>query len=172
MPRAFCDEPASAQVFLDSSSREHLGFLTGDMTVTTASEEERWTVELTSYSIYYQSGAGYLGDYAGVLKEHLAPFAQAEEMTLEFGPGGLMKFVSVVTGCAGEGTLLPHLDGQYDVHDVYLQITGCNAQFGYLNSEFEGLATKTQGGYWDYDTWLVIFLAAPEGPPPRPALAM
>jgi hypothetical protein len=165
----FCDEPARAQVLLASSSREHLRFLTGDLTVTTATEVEHWTVELTSHSAYYASGAGRLG---GVFKERLAPFAQAEEMHIEIEPDGRVRFASAASGCTGDGTVLPHLGGEYDVHDVHLQITGCDAQFEYLNSEFEGLATETQGGYWDYDTWLVVFLSAPDGPPPRPAVTM
>jgi hypothetical protein len=164
----FCDEPAHAEMRLTSSS----GALTGELVIVTGSGEERWAVELTRWSVYYASGTGNLGEYRAVFKERLAPFAQAEEMILQFEPDGRLTFASAVSGCMGEGTVAPHLDGRYDVYDVYLQITGCNAQFDYLNSDFEGLATETQSGYWDYDAWLVIFLAAPDGAPPRPAVTM
>lgn len=129
-------------------------------------------INLWRHSTYYGRGAANPGQYQGVFEERLAPFAQAEHMTLHFDVDGRMHFASVASGCAADGMLLPHLDGRYDVYDVHLRITNCNNQFAYLNTEFDGLATETQGGAWDYDIWLVIFLSAPAGPPPRPAVTM
>lgn len=164
----FCDEPARAEVRLTSTA----GGMTGELVITGAGGDERWAVDLIRWSVYYASPAFNVGQYGGAFQERLAPFAQAEEMILEIEPDGRLTFVSASSGCAGNGTVTPHLDGRYDVYDVHLEITGCNAQFQYLNSTFDGLATETQSGYWDYDTWLVIFLAAPDGAPPRPALTM
>jgi len=172
----FCDEPAPAKVSLEASLEISSGYrqkrLAGALAVMTPDGEERWSIDLWSHSSYYELGTGVPGNYRGIFQERLAPFAQSEEMPLVIEPDGQIRFASTASGCAGEGTLLPHLDGRYDVYDVHLRITDCNAQFAYLNSEFEGLATETQGGAWDYDVWLVIFLSAPEGPPPRPAFNM
>ncbi len=168
----FCDEPAPAEVFFEVSYGFQRKDLAGELVVASENGEERWPLDLSSHSIYYASSTGLPGEYPGVFEERLAPFAQAEAMPLEIGPDGQLSFTSEVSGCTGDGMLLPHLDGRYDVYDVHLRITDCNAQFAYLDSEFDGLATETQSGIWDYDTWLVLFLSAPEGPPPRPAVTM
>lgn len=158
----FCSEPARAEYFVRISLEDRQTFLTGELVVMTDGGEERWTIGLRGEGNYYAYPAGRPGQYDGVFVERLAPFTQAEEMTLDIEPDGHMSFASTVSGCTGDGTLLPHLDGQYDVHDVHLVITGCNAQFAYLNSELGGLATETASSPWDYDKWLVIFLSAPE----------
>jgi len=168
----FCDEPARAEVFLEVTIDGLQTLLAGELVVMAAAADERWSIRMGSESVYYAYPASRPGEYPGVFIERLAPFAQAEDMLLEIEPDGRMSFTSIASGCTGYGTLLPHLDGRYDVHDVHLRITDCTAQFAYLNSEFDGLATETASSPWDYDTWLVIFLAAPDGPPPRPALTM
>jgi hypothetical protein len=168
----FCGEPATADVSLNIALDDSRRILTGDLGVMAGSGEERWTIDLGNHSIHYSNGPGTALPGGGVFEERLAPFAQGEQMLLDMAPGGLLSFSSVVSGCTGDGTLLPHLDGQYDVYDVRLRIRSCNAQFAYLNSEFEGLATSAQSGSWDYDYWLVFFLAAPNGAPPRPAVTL
>jgi hypothetical protein len=170
----FCDKPATAAVSLRVNSASSQATLTGHLAVAIGGgAEESWAIELQHDDVYYTVAADL--PETGLFEERLAPFAQAEEMLLELEPGGLVSFSSANSGCAGTGTLQPHHDGQYNVYDVQLRITGCNTRFAYLNSEFEGLATPVKsGGFWDYgdDYSLTLFLAAPDGPPPRPAVTL
>jgi hypothetical protein len=66
----------------------------------------------------------------------------------------MLFFQSAHSGCIGNGTLAPHLDGEFAIFDVTLTIASCNAPYNYLNGEFEGLATTNASSIWDYDSLL------------------
>lgn len=165
-PGRFCDAPANAQVTFTAIDDRRMD---GELRVLAATGPEIWTLRLTKWSIWYTTRASTEG--ARVYVEQLAPFAQADDVVINYAQGQL-SFENAATGCTGEGRLSPHDDGQFDVFDIVLLIDGCNAPYDGLNGELQGLATVTQSGLWDYDSWLVIFVAGPDGAPPRAALSM
>ena len=161
-PGRFCDAPVDASLSYDVSDS---GVLTGNLRVSAPSGIENWSLRLRQWGTSDPRGGSAPN---GVFREELAPFAAANDVSVTFDRGQ-MSFRSAATGCVGHGTLTPHLD----VTDVVLLITDCAAPYALLNGEFQGLETASQSGYWDYDgSWIVIFLAAPDGAPPRPALTM
>jgi hypothetical protein len=100
----------------------------------------------------------------GILSERYAAFARNEPVVIDID-GGRLFFQSPSSGCTGNGELTPHDDGRYFVFDVALTVENCSATYADLNGRFEGLATTTQGGYWDYDNWLVMLLSTPGASP-------
>jgi hypothetical protein len=172
IPRPYCEEPAPARINVTVAPEGEYWRLEGELQIEGNSGEERWMLSLGEWSNYYKRGAHPVPPDGSVYVEQLAPFAQAEDVDIEVDATGRVTFRSATSGCTGNGTLAPHLDGRFDVYDVWLRIDGCAGGFAYLNADFEGLATHTQSGAWDYDYWILVFLAAAEGPPPRPALTM
>ena len=165
-PGRFCDAPAEASLNYDVNGE---GTAEGDLRVTTPSGVEDWALHLNAWSDTYHSRAT---DVSGVFRDELAPFSAANDVLVDLDHGQL-SFHSNAAGCTGQGTFMPHLNGQYGVYDVVLQLTACDPPYALLDGELQGLAVFTQSGKWDYDDgWLVMLLAAPDGAPPRAALTM
>ena len=161
----FCDAPAEATL---SYVANEDGTLEGELRVATPTGPEIWSLDLQPWSVYYESGA--LAETASY-KEELAPFAFADDVLIDIA-NERMTFQSAASGCTGEGSIRPRGDGAFDEYDVVLLIGNCKPPYAHLNGELQGLATHTQSGAWDYDNWLVMFLAAPNGPPPRSAVSL
>jgi hypothetical protein len=130
----------------------------GQIRVTTSLGEEIWLLRLASWNDYYVSRASpeYL---AGQYAENLAEFALGADTIMSVDHAGRLFFQSPGSGCIGNGTSAPHLDGKFNVYDVVLTIASCKAPYAHLNGGFEGLATTTASGYWDYDSLLRTWLS-------------
>jgi len=136
------------------------GNLQGEIVVRTAtdpSSEVTWPVKLTAWSNYDLPATP--GGLAGQYREELADFAQAGDTIISIDAYGYLSFQSPSSGCTGNGYLTPHLDGSFNVYDVWLSIAGCLAPYSYLNAEFEGLATTSPSAVWDYDVLLRMWLS-------------
>jgi hypothetical protein len=163
----FCNTAAAAEIRMSKIGSS----LQGEIRVHTDAGPELWELAVGTWSVYYVNSAAR-GHRGGIFSERLAPFAGAEGLVINIDDGGRLFFQSASSGCTGNGTLTPHADGRFYVFDVELLIENCNAAYAHFNGAFEGLATETQGGYWDYDSWLVMVLSTPHGMGPRSALAM
>jgi hypothetical protein len=157
-PGRFCGQNTEVEIeIMDVSDR----FLTGEIRIPTATGNEIWTLDVSNWSIYYNSRASVAGA-AGTYVEILAPFVQDDDVIVTIDPAGGLFFQDPGSGCTGNGTLTPHLDGGFYVFDVVLSIGNCGADYDYLNSDdYIGLATETQNNYWNYDSWLLLIVAAP-----------
>jgi hypothetical protein len=164
-PGRFCAAPAAAELAVSQKGTT----LMGELSVRTAQGVETWTLDIDGWSLYYQTSASQ-GFRGRMFRERLAPFAEAGGPIITVDGGGRLFFQSVASGCIGNGTLAPHADGRFYVFDVDLLIEQCDAEHGYLNGRFEGLATESQDNYWGYDNWLVMLLSTPEGAASRFAL--
>ena len=162
--RRFCDEPAPAVIEVTATES---GFIS-ELRVETSGGDETWLLDVGEYSVYYNHDAA--GPPSGLYREMLAQFAQAGEVILRVDGSGQLFFQSSDSGCTGNGTVSSHLDGKYYVWDVGLSVENCDSDYAYLNGNFDGLATVSQGGYWDYDARLLMFLAKSENSESRVAL--
>lgn len=160
----FCEEPATADIEIAATT----GGFVAKLRVATSSGDETWLLDVGEHSLWYDTLA--YGPPSGLYHETLAQFALAGDVVLRIDDAGLLFFQSPDSGCTGNGTVSSHLDGEYSVWDVGLHIESCNAPYAFLNGDFDGLATVSQSGYWDYDTWLIMFLTTSEGSAPRAAL--
>ena len=107
------------------------------------------------------------GQYTETLAE------AARDAVINLDSGGRFFFQSPQSGCVGNGTLVPHADGIFNVYDVALLVENCASGHEESNGEFEGLATRTVGGGWDYwGDWLVLWLSTPETAPVPQAFVM
>jgi len=166
-----CGESTTAEASLNGLNDGNVTRLTGEIKNATSSGEETWQLDLSAWSLYYDSPAE--PELIGSLfREELARFAEGDDVLLSLDGAGRLFFQGPATGCTGNGALTPHLDGNFLVFDVDLVIENCNANYAFLNTRFTGLATQTQNGYWSYDSWLVIFATTPEGAASRVALTM
>jgi hypothetical protein len=157
-PGRFCGQNTEVAIEItDVSGR----YLTGEIRIPSTTGNEIWALEVSDWSIYYNSRASVAGA-AGTYVEILAPFVQDDPVIVSIDAAGGLFFQDPGSGCTGNGTLTPHLDGGFFVFDVALTIGNCSADFGYLNSDaYIGLATQTQNIYWNYDAWLLLIVAAP-----------
>ena len=160
----FCDQPAVATIEIATTES---GFAF-EIDIATSRGNESWHLDVGKYSNYYDLGVA--SPPSGLYRETLAQFAQAGEVVLRIDVSGTLFFQSPDSGCTGNGAVLPHLDGNHAVWDVSLIVENCAGLYGYLNGSFDGLATISQGGYWDYDVWLLLFLAGAESTSSRIAL--
>jgi hypothetical protein len=144
--------------------------LSGAVHVATSAGEETWLLDLGRWGNYYLMSASP-GDMSGQYREELAEFATGDDTVLSIS-GSQLQFQSANSGCTGNGTLTPHLDGAFFVFDVTLDIGNCNATYARFNGRFEGLASATAGNVWDYDTVLRMWLSKPDGTEPQVALTM
>jgi len=179
-PGRFCALPAAADIDLTTLDPEALK---GEIHVANAGADEVWSFDLAYWSIYYGrlllngeqvgvSSNSFLLPSHGTFREQLAEFAHGDDVIITIDKNGLLFFQAPKSGCTGNGRLTPHLDASYYVFDVALLIENCDASHSFLNGDLEGLATSTQGGFWDYDDWLVMLLSTPEGAPSRAAVTM
>jgi hypothetical protein len=167
MPGRFCGETAASDLNIAVDS----GKIHGDIHVMTKAGVEIWSLALDYWDNYYTLPAG-LGFMAGQYQEELAEFALDGDTIMNVDRAGQLSFQSVHSGCMGNGTVAPRLDGKFNVYDVTLTIENCNVQYAYLNGEFEGLATTTPSSYWDYDSLLRTWLSKKDGAPSQAAMTM
>lgn len=160
----FCIEPAPGVISLASQS----GDLRGEIQVTTPEGREIWRLDLVSWDNYYALPAG--SRYPeGQYREELAEIGAGGDVILVVDGAGRLFFQSALTACTGNGTIAPHRDGAFNVHDVALTIAGCNGPYAHLNGEYDGLATTSPSGYWDYDAMLRAWLSKQVDDPSQPA---
>jgi hypothetical protein len=154
----YCGKPTAANARFTRVDGDRSWHLEGEVRVETGAPDAAWLLEMTFWSIYYNGPArqSYIG---GVYEEKQAPFAKSGDVTVSIDGAGRLFFQSPASGCVGNGSVAPHSDGARYVFDVSLLIESCGPSHAFLNGEFTGLATETQSGYWDYDSWLVMFLS-------------
>jgi hypothetical protein len=150
----FCGEPASGEISFVIDS----GDIRGEIQVTTGESKETWLLEMAPWDNYYVLPAR-VEHLAGQYEEELAEFAPDGDVLMNIDSAGRLFFQSPHSACAGNATLAPHLDGAFNVYDVALTIEGCNETYAYLDGEYEGLATTSPSGYWDYDSLLRAWLS-------------
>jgi hypothetical protein len=159
-PGSFCDAPALAEIRITEATS---GRLTGWLRVSTNEGEDIWILDVGAWSLYYEESASVADPPRGVRNVQLAHFAQSGDVILTIDPVGRFFFQGPNSGCTGNGTLVPHLDGEFYVFDVALVIENCGASYSFLNKEFTGLAIATQDNAWGYDFRLLMFLSTPDG---------
>ncbi|HSD68404.1 MAG TPA: hypothetical protein VLB07_02570 [Woeseiaceae bacterium] len=157
-PGRFCGENTEVEIEITDVSG---GNLAGEIRIPGAAGDEIWVLDVSDWSIYYRSRAN-VAYVAGTYVEVLAPFVQDDEVIVAIDATGGLFFQDAASGCTGNGSLRPHLDGGFYVFDVALTIGNCNSDYDYLNSDaYVGLATETQNNYWGYDSWMLLIVAAP-----------
>jgi hypothetical protein len=170
----FCSEAASGEMTFTISPVSGAAVdanLNGVLHVATSGGEETWLLDLGDWTNWYLLSAS--GDNPGqfLYREELAEFATDDDTVITFS-GSQLQFQSAHSGCTGNGTIVPHLDGAFYVFDVILDIGNCNATYARFNGRFEGLASATAGNVWDYDTFLRMWLSKPDGTESPVALTM
>lgn len=98
---------------------------------------------------------------AGSYAERLA-FGPVGDVVISVDSSGAAFFQSASTGCVGNGSLAPHLDGEFNVYDVEMTIASCGADFANLNGNFSGLATRAEGDAFPAGDGLVLWLSTPD----------
>jgi len=170
----FCSEAANGEMtFTINPVRGGAvdAVLKGTLHVATSGGEETWVLDdLGRWSNYYLMSALPVNMH-GQYREELAEFATDGDTVINIG-GSQLQFQSAHSGCTGNGTMVPHLDGAFDVWDVVLDIGNCNATYARFNGRFEGLASSTASNVWDYDTQLRMWLSKPKGTEPQVTLMM
>ncbi|MEO8465410.1 MAG: hypothetical protein ABI640_08705 [Gammaproteobacteria bacterium] len=152
-PGRFCGTATPARITLPTV----LFPGTAGIQVATSGGGETWALDLYWFNDRYWTPAHLRspGESYDVL---LAEFAADNNVVMSVDDAGRLFFQSPSTGCTGNGTFMPHLDGQFNAYDVSLVIDSCNSAHAYLNGGFEGLATTNVLQPWDYgrdDAWLV-----------------
>jgi hypothetical protein len=149
-----CGGAVPAEVAITTATRS---LLLGEITLTGG---EVWSFQMGWPTVTYLEPAA-LELASGQYTEALAKAAYEAVITVD--SGGRLFFQSPQSGCVGNGTLAPHSDGIFNVYDVVLLVENCASGYESSNGEFEGLATRTIGGAWDYwGDWLVVWLSSPE----------
>lgn len=149
-----CGGAVPAEVAITTATRN---LLLGEITLTGG---EVWSFEMGWPTVTYLEPAA-LEFASGQYTEVLASAAFDAVVTVD--SGGRLFFQSPESGCVGNGTLVPHGDGTFNAYDVALLVENCASGYESSNGEFEGLATRTIGGAWDYwGDWLVAWLSSPE----------
>ena len=166
-PGLYCSGAVAAEIRLPDADDG----LNGDIRVGTGAALEVWTLEMWYWPDWYDYPAR-LFDIGGNYFDRLAPISQPDGLVMNATDTGELFFQSAETGCLANGLASPHLSGSYYVFDIELSIQNCDAAFGHLNNDFVGLATSAPSGAWDYDEWLVVFLATPESAPVQAAMTL
>ena len=170
----FCSEAANGEMTFTISPVSGGAVdanLNGVLHVATSGGEETWSLDLGDWTNWYLLSASEDNPGQFQYREELAEFATDDDTVITFS-GSQLQFQSAHSGCTGNGTMVPHLDGAFYVFDVILDIGNCNATYARFNGRFEGLASDTASNVWDYDTQLRMWLSKPEGTEPRVALTM
>ena len=168
----YCGENASAEIQLAhyATPAAEIG-IKGEIQVTANDTTEIWSVDLQPFGNDSELRAR-LESVQGTYQEVLAEFALDGDTIISVNLAGLLFFQSAHSGCMGNGTLAPHLDGEFDIYDVALVIESCNVPYDYLNGEFVGLATITPSSVWDYDSLLRTWLSRKDGAQSPAAVTM
>lgn len=164
-PIQFCSEIGQASISIAVQSADTFATasatLQGQILVTTSAGTETWSLDMQAFSNYYIDLPATQGGLAGNYQEELADFALSGDTIISIDAEGVLSFQSVSSGCTGKGQVRPHLNGAVNVYDVSLTISGCDAQYSYFNSTFDGLATTSPSSVWDYDSNLRMWLSQP-----------
>jgi hypothetical protein len=138
--------------------------MSSEIVVSTALAEETWRLELGAWVNYYLSPAS-LNGIGGLWSVRQAEFAGVgADTVVRLDSLGQLFFQSANSGCTGNGVLIPHLDGKFNVFDVRLNIAGCAASFATLNGDYEGLASSTASSVWNYDEVVRLWLSTDNTP--------
>jgi hypothetical protein len=169
----FCGENASAEIHLAQYAIEtaaEIG-IRGEMQVTANDATQIWSLDLQPIDSGVLARPGLV---QGMYHEELAEFAIDDDTLVSVDLAGRLFFQSAHSGCIGNGTLAPHLDGEFNIYDVTLVIASCIAPYDYLNGKFDGLATTTPSSVWDYDSYSLLrtWLSTREGAPSPAAVTM
>jgi hypothetical protein len=169
----FCGENASAEIHLVQYAVVTAAEIDirGEMQVTVNDATQIWSLD------FEQIDRGLLARselVQGTYHEELAEFALDGDTIVSVDLTGQLFLQSAHSGCIGNGTLAPHLDGEFNVYDVALVIASCIAPYDYLNGKFDGLATTTPSSVWDYDSYSLLrtWLSTREGAPSPAAVTM
>lgn len=158
----FCSEIAAATLVLADLAGSKTW--AGELRVETTEGIVIWVIQLDPWENYYLMPAQF-SHIEGTYTESLAEFVGDGAAVLSIDATGLLFFQSAQSGCVGNGSLTPHLDGDFNVYDVTIDIASCNAPYDRLNGGFEGLATTSPTDFWGYDlalrTWLSKTAASP-----------
>ena len=163
-----CGENATGELSLGNAAG---GDLHGEIKVSVNDALSTWTLELSPW-IYDYGQPASPHSIARQFTELLAEFSIDGDTTVSIDSAGRLFFQSAHSGCTGNGTVLPHLDGAFNVYDVALTIASCNAPYAYLNGGFEGLASTSPSDYWGYDSLLRIWLSKHAEEPSPAAVVM
>ena len=177
-PGRFCDVPAPASISIEWQppfpGETIPAAVAGEVRVATSAGEETWHLDVSNWLHGFYALQSVYGGPTGMYQEELALFAETGEVVVTVDSLGRLFFQSPESGCIGNGTLRPRPDGSYLVFDAEVLIENCGEGYGFLNGEYEGLATETltQPGAYDLHHSLLMFLSAPEGFAPRVAITM
>jgi hypothetical protein len=160
----FCGQDATAGITVTAADD-----LVGELRVSSSSGQEIWQLDLAAWTNYYELEADGLNSQ---FREELAEFASDGDTVINIDADGRIFFQSPGSGCIGNGQVSAHGDGGRNVYDVSLVIENCSEAFAHLNGEFEGLATTSPSGYWDYDSNLRAWLSTPDETGDRSALTL
>jgi hypothetical protein len=152
----FCTAEATGAIHF---AVNHAGIMQGEIRVDEGSTASVWTLHLQRWPYYYTLPAGSL---AGQFQEKVAEFANADTV-INADTNGKLFFQSPHSGCVGNGTWTPHLDGRFGVYDVSLTIENCGPPYTYLNGRLDGIATTSPSTIWDYDSVLIMWVSSPNG---------
>jgi len=158
-PIRFCAEIGHANISIAVVSVDPYNDIQGKILVTTSAGTETWSLDMYAFSNYYVDLPATQGGLAAHYREGLAAFARDGDTIITIDAVGALFFQSASSGCTGNGQVRPHLNGAVNVYDVSLTISGCNAQYNYLNSTFDGLATTSPSDEWNYDSYLRMWLS-------------
>lgn len=158
----FCDETATGEIQLEDVVAGYSAELHGSIHVATSTGSEMWQLDLTPWNNVYPFSVGPSA-MAGQYREAIAEFAAGGDTIMNVDQAGRLFFQSPSSGCTGNGSFTPHLDGAFNVLDVEVTIANCGATFSYLNGEFEGLATLSTSDYWAYDSVPRIWISKQDG---------
>ncbi len=165
----FCADPADGRLRLRFDPGAATTTMTGELEVAAPGGGEVWEVALDKWPQAYEFRAGVP---QGAWSELLAGFASDGDTVVSVDSAGRLFFQSAGSGCTGNGSVVPHLDGEFNVQDVQLEIASCGAGFTYLNGEYSGLATTGPTDYWAYDAALRAWLTKSDDDSPSAAVTM
>jgi hypothetical protein len=167
----FCDAPGSGEISLRFNPNRRTSDLEGELRVATTAGVEIWPVVLEPWHLYYDMPTKQ-GDLRGAWTELMAEFVADGEAIISVDNLGNLFFQSAETGCTGNGSVAPHLDGRFTVHDLALTVASCGGVYAYLNGEYQGLATLSPTNYWGYDAALRAWLTKESGSASPAAMTM
>lgn len=168
----FCSESVSAGINITLTTDD---WLSGEILVEMSDGNEAWQLNMTwpepRYTAYGYLEPATVGWAEGPYYVERAEFAVDHWDTLiSIDGAGQLFFQSPNSGCVGNGTVAPHLDGAFNVYDVTLTMENCGGAYAYLNGDFEGLVTIVVSCPDEDCTLLTIYLASVEGAASRTAI--
>lgn len=167
-PERFCGRrsPARLEITRDPQSVAS----TGVLRVETAEGEEVWPVTLGYWG--GRSGFDPIQYVAGTYELAQTELVRGAVIRTTVDGLGRMFFQNPENSCIGNGRI-GDMVGGVSVWDVRLTIDGCNAEFAYLNGDFQGLAHIESYTPWGYD-WSILrlWLSTEEGAPSAAAISL